>query len=156
MGSRSFRLILGFDNDLFLQTGCFVTFNIVSYVFNQTFKFDFTGNLRYDNGIERVPFDDNITFLDCISILEEQFGTIRNIMSQQDNLRRRIHNTKFSQTAYNNLTFLASFFTVYGTKLFDFQNTVIFRSNAVFCSDVRSDTTDVECTQCQLSTRFTD
>ena len=156
MGSRSFCLIFRFDNNLFFQAGRFVTFYIVSNIFDQTFEFDLTGNFRYDNGVERVPFDDNITLLDCISILEEQFGTIRNVVSQQYDLRCRIDNTKFSQTADNNLELLTVFFAIHSTKFFDFQNTVIFRSDTVFCCHVRCDTTDMECTQCQLSTRFTD
>ena len=158
MSSRSFCLIFRFDNDLFFQTCSFVTFHFVSNTFHYTFEFDLTGNFRYDNGIERVPFDDYVTLSNFISVVKEQLRTVRDIMSQQYDLCIRIDDTHFSQTAYYYLIFLTSCSVVSfnSTKFVYFQNTVVFRCNAVFCSNVRSNTTDMECTQCQLCTRLTD
>ena len=46
------------------------------------FKFDLTGNFRYDNGIERVPFNNYVPLANLVSVIEEQFRTVRDIMSQ--------------------------------------------------------------------------
>ena len=90
------------DNDFLTQPGLLIRFYFIGYPLNYILEFHFTRNFRYDNGIERVPLADNITFLQFCATVKEQFRTIRDICRRQYNLSIRINNTHFSQTAYDN------------------------------------------------------
>ena len=68
-----------------------------------------------------------------------------------------IHETNFRQTAYDNLHWLACFFySIYCTQFFEFQTCIVLRYDTCIGCHVTGDTSGVECTQSQLSTRFTD
>ena len=78
-------------------------------------------------------------------------------MSRKDNACVHVNDAKFSQTTYYDLHILTSFINcIYRTKFLKFQTTIILQNDACISSHVTCDTTGVEGTQCQLSTRLTD
>ena len=156
--SRRFRLILRLDNDTLSQTGRLIALHLIGDVLLHALILDLTRNLRYDHGVERIPLDNRVTLLHRRTIFEEQFRTVRNVVGQQDNLRIRIHDAQLGQTAHYDEVLLTRNLidSLNRTQLIDLQRTLIFRSQAILCSDIGSDTTDVERTQSQLRTRLTD
>ena len=81
MSRRNFCLILRFDNDDFTQTGSFIRFYLISYVLNHTLELNLTGCFSNNNSVERVPFSNQFTLLNHITVSSIQFRTVRNIMS---------------------------------------------------------------------------
>ena len=78
-------------------------------------------------------------------------------MSRKDNTCVDVNETNFSQTSYNNLNRFACFFnSIYRTQFLEFQTSIVLGNDTCIGSHVTSDTSGVECTQSQLSTRFTD
>ena len=126
MCCRNFRLVFRFDNNLLFQAGCLIAFHLIGYILNQAFKFNLTGNFGNNYSVERIPFYDYITFVDCVPVIKEQFRTIRDIMRKKYDLRIRIDDSQLSQSAYNYLELLSVFFCFYSPKLFNLQNSVIF------------------------------
>ena len=154
---RRLRLILRLDNDLLLQARRLVALHLIRRVFHEALELDLTGDLGNDHGVERVPFDDHVALLHGIAIIEEQLGSIRDIVCHEDNLRVRVYQTHLGQTADDNLEFLAVLLGIDRTQLLNLKDhVVIFTRQAVLRSDVGRDTTDVERTQRQLRTRLTD
>ena len=67
-----------------------------------------------------------------------------------------VHKTNFSQTAYHYFCSFTHFvYDIYRTKFFKFQTSTVLSHNTCICRNIRSSTTGVECTQCQLCTRLT-
>ena len=154
---RDLCLIFRFCNDDFTQTCSFIRFYLICYIFNYRFKVNLTCSFCNNNGIERVPLSNQLTFLNDFTIWCIQFRTIRNVMCWQDNTCINIHETNFSQTTNNDLNCFTCFFnSVYCTQFFKLKTCIVLRNNTCICSHVTGDTSSVERTQCQLSTRFTD
>ena len=148
------RFVFRFDDDLLLQARGFVAFHLVGDVLFHAFERDPSGGLGDDNGIEGVPFDDLVALLHGGAVVEEDLRTVGDVVVMQHNLRVRVYDAQFGQTADYDLAAIA--LRVYHAQLIDLQHTVVLGDEAVFGSDVRGDTADVECTQCKLCTRLTD
>ena len=156
MGRRNFSFILRFDNDNFTKSGCFIRLNLISNVFNNALEFDLTSSLRYDNSVERVPLRNQLTFFYYFTIGYIKCRTVRNVVCRKYNTRIDVDETNFSQTAYYHFGSFTCFVdNIYRTKFFEFQTSIVLGNDTCISCDIGSRTTGMECTQCQLCTRFT-
>ena len=104
-----------------MQARCLVGFLAVSNTFNHVDELCLTGNLADNNGVERVPFADYIAFLDCCSVAEVKFRTIRDVGVCQHHARIGVDDTHFCQTAYNYVAVLC----LNRAELFNLKHTVV-------------------------------
>ena len=157
MGRRNFSLIFRLNNNNFSKSGRFIRFNLISNIFNDTLKLNLTGSFGYDNSVEWIPFRNQFTFFYHFTIGYIKCRTVRNVMGRKYNACIDINETNLSQTTYYHFGSLTSFVhNIYRTEFFKFQTGIIFSNNTCIGRNVGSRTTSMECTQCQLCTRFTD
>ena len=157
MSRRHLSLIFGLDNDNLTQAGSFIRFYLISHVFNHTFEFNLTSSFCDNDSIKRIPLSNQFALLDNITVRSIQFRTVRHVMSWQDNSCIHINKADFGQTTDYHLHWFTHFINrIYRTQFFEFQTCIILGYNTCIGSHIACDTTGMECTQCQLCTRFTD
>ena len=156
MNRRYLRLVFRLYNDNFTKSGCFIRFNLISDILNNTLKFNLTSSLSDNNSVERIPLSNKLTFLNHFSISHIQCRAIRYIVSRQNYIRINIHETHFSQTTYYYFRSFTGFINnVYSTEFFKLQTSCILSYNTCIGCNISSSTTGMEGTQSQLCTRFT-
>ena len=118
-----------------------------------------TSEFAYDDCVEGVPFADHVSGLDFVAVLEEQFRAVGDGRACECELGLGIDDAHFGETSehdFDGLAVAADFGGCDGAEFLDLENAVIARYVRRYGGDVGCDTTDVECTECQLSTRFAD
>ena len=146
-----------FDNNFLAQTRLLVGINSVGDILHKVFIVELAADLAHDNGVEGVPFANNVAVLNGIAILEIELRTVRDICRGKHHLCLWIDDTHFCQTADNNLYRFAVdslFFSLDCAEFVKFENTFVTRCNGGNGSDIRSHTTDVERTEGKLGSRF--
>ena len=155
-------MLLVFDNHLLGNTCGIVSLGIICYAFLDVSKSYLTAELRYDDSIEWVPLSDDITLLHYVLILEIERRTVRHCHVREDNICCWVDEANFSKTAHYHLTLLAWIICINtleewnGAKLIKLDTCLFYLTgNGCICSSTTSDTTGVERTESQLSTRLT-
>ena len=64
--------LLGFNDDSFTETGCFVFFNTIGDTFRYVFKLDATSTFCYDDGVEWVPLGNDGALFNFVAIVDEE------------------------------------------------------------------------------------
>ena len=78
-------------------------------------------------------------------------------MRNQNDICILVNDSQLSQTSDHDIAFLTVFLNILNrTQFFKFYITVIFSLQRIFRRNISGSTTHMECTQRQLSTRFTD
>ena len=140
------------DINLFL-TGLLIGFRFSSNAFDDVFVMKCTSLFEHERSLIRVPFANDCTLIIYFARSNEELGSVRNIEGSEYYTCIFVHKTKFVQTANNDcVTRLCSD----STQVFYFDTSMTRNSIGVFGCSITSDTTRVEGTQCQLSTRLTD
>ena len=121
MSFRNLCTVFRLSDNLFVQTRSFVSFLAECHTFDDVFKVHLTGNFADDYGVERVPFTNYVTLLDCSTVLEVQFRTVRDVRICKNHICMRINDTHFSKTTYNNV----ASFSLNCTQFVDFEDTVV-------------------------------
>ena len=158
-GNLSLGTVFRLDDNLVFETGLFVEVDAVGDVLNEVLIFDAAADFADDNCVEGVPFADDVAFLDNVAVFEEEFRTVRDVGVGEHHACVGVHDTHFGETADNHLNVLsvrADFVGGNGAEFVDFEFTVVARGDRRNGSDVRSHTTDVECTEGELSTGLAD
>ena len=126
LGNRHTGTVFRLYDDFLTKTGLLVRFHFIGNTFDYIIETHLTGSFGNDNGIEGIPFADDIALFEHIAAIEIKFRTVRYIGIGQNDFGIGVDNTHFGQTANHNLHLLTRFvFTFHGTKLIDFENTVI-------------------------------
>ena len=152
MRLRHLCLILGLGNEDFLLLGSLIDFGLTSYALDDVLILDETVLLDDKRCLVRIPFADHGTLRVFLTRGDKQLGSVVDIEGSQDNTGLLILEVHGVLTAYDNRIAL---FGSDGTQVFNLHDTFTRQGVFILCSST-SQTTGVESTQCQLSTRLTD
>ena len=149
--------VLGFDDDLILQARSVVGLYLVGIALDDVLELNHTLLLGNDDGVEWVPLGDDIALLDLSTRSKEEHGTVADDGLLQDDTGVGILDTHFGHTADNYLVDRAILlWSIDGTKFLDDEVTIVTSLQVGNSHCIRSNTTGVEGTKCQLCTRLTD
>ena len=159
VGFGSFGLVAALDDDLLAQAARFVGVDAIGHVLDKVLIVDVTGDFADDNGVEGIPFTDDVAFADFVAGAEIEFGTVWDVGRGKHHFRCRIDNAHFSHTAdddFDVAAFGIDFVGAHGAELVDFEHTVVARRCRRYGGDIRGHTTDVEGLEGKLRARLTD
>ena len=157
LDDRVLVLVLRLDNNLLAQTCLLVRLIAVGYTLDNVLEGNLTLELRDDNSVVGIPLADQIALLNLGTVLHKQRCTIGQSVSVECNIGCGIDNAELRLAADNHIDLLA--LIVLGlnrTQLVDLQTTLVLRDDVGLDRSTACNTTDVERTQCQLSTGLTD
>ena len=150
------RAVLRLDNDSIFKASGGILLNLIGNAFDNVLVTDNTSMLVDDNGIEWVPFGDNIALLNLRSALKEECRTITDSSLLKGHTGIGILDTHFGHTANDNLLDASiELRGIDGTEFLDDEVTIIASLEVVDCNDATCDTTGVEGTEGKLGTRLT-
>ncbi len=151
--------VFRFDDYLIFKTGLLVDVDTIVYAFHKVVVHYLAALFAHDYSVEGVPFADYIAGLYYVAVVEIELRTVGDGGVGDHHLSLGIDDSHFCESTYNYLyvaTVSCLFFSGNSAEFFDFECTVVTRSHCRYRCDVRSHTTDVECTQSQLSTGLAD
>jgi len=140
-----FLFITRFRNYLFLESCLLINFYLEGNTLFDIFELDFTGKLRDDNTVIRIPLANNITIFYFLAVFHHQWRTIRNVIHTQCNSRLFVDQFGLWGTWNNNINFISFAVLAFnGLEIFNLDTTVKLNDQFVILRDVTSNTPNVE------------
>ena len=153
MSLRHLGLILGIGNRNLTLTGLLINLRLRGYTLDDIFVFDETVLLDYQRSLIRIPFAYYRTLVVFLTRSNEQLSCVRDIEVREYNACLLIFEGHSVLTANDDNISCSS---RDGTQIFDLHDTFTGQFVCTLCSSTTCQTTGVEGTEGQLSTRLTD
>ena len=155
---RVLGTLTALDDDLVLQAGLSVALDTVGDVLDNILEGDATGDVGNNNGIVRIPLGNKFVLGQHVAGSLVKLGAVGQQGREEGNVGIGIDNTHFSRTTHDNMVAVALVVGIrHGTEFVDDETAFVFGLQAGGGTNVSTgDTTDVEGSQGQLSTRLTD
>ena len=154
---RALGLVSGLDDHLVAVHGILVRhFLAEGYAVDHVLETDLTGGFDDGGGVVRIPFADHVALLHGLAVLLVQDGAVGNIIVRVGNTRVHIDQAHLGHSAHDDVLRTVFGLALDGTELFEDQFAVVLGLDGGIGRGAGSGTTDVEGTQGQLGTRFTD
>ena len=116
------------DDDFLADVRLLVGLDAVGDILDQVLILDLSSDFADDNGVEGVPFADDITLLDFGAVAEVELRTVRNLGGGQHQAGLRVDDAHFSQTTDDDLDGTSvhiHFIGGHGAEFLDFKDTVV-------------------------------
>ena len=150
-----FLLVFCLNNNFLRESGLLIDFSFEGNSFFNSVEVNRSIFFSDDHTVERIEFTNHIILLHNISCVYKQNRTVRKIHCSHGDTCFRIVDFQFSRTSNNNSNCNVVFFSFNCTKIFDFNDTRVFRFQVRINSRTRRSTTRVERTKSQLCTWLT-
>src|SRR5690606_13229616 len=113
-------LVPRFGDHLLLETGLFVDFHLIGHPLLNVLVSNLSGKFRYDHPVIGIPLADNGSLIDLFPVLDEQLGTVGNVVGAQSDPGLGIDDLDLGGPGYYNIGLsTAIVHSCHGTKILD-------------------------------------